>query len=1250
MTPRRGRQGGGATPVRMIAALAIAAATVVAAACADEIRVGPVPEAERERLDLAGCYTRYARAADGIPVVATDRVRPEAVAEAVWLIDRMLAKRPDVARAIARSPVRFVVMAHDEFTTDVPEHADLKPRAYWDKRARGLGATLARPATSCGEENLLCFPGDPYSAENILIHEFGHTIHEFGLAQADPTFQERLEAAFALARENGRWKGTYAGTNVVEYWAEGVQGWFCCNRTRDHQHGEINSPEALREYDPPLAALLEEVFGAEPWCYVRPQDRAAADRAHVAGFDAAAAPAFDWKNIPERGDGKRLLIDLDAAALPVGPLRACTAAGTAQATFTAGGAASITAEAVAGRRAVTFAGGDGLVSSFAAPDSLTGRSAFTVSAWVFNPKVGGEEPIVQWAKRGADGRAAIFGQGTAPTYGAIMHWGEGDMGFEGRVPAAGTWHHVAVTHAGGVDGEERLYVDGAIVATEKKSLDLWPGGRIHVGRTGDGPGWFTGSLALVRLDAAALPPEAVAALARGAGVEGEPVVLLDAALLAEGPVMDWANAGSAGGTFRRASIPSVDAVAGRQAIVCEGSERLVGDAPLAGLAGAAPFTLEAWVLNPEVGNGEGYAALVAPERPPVVFQYARGMLDGGFAADRGGLAFAVTPAAGAWHHLAVTSAGGDRGTVSLYVDGELAARREMKVTVAESARLVIGGAGRRGYSGAIARLRLHDAALDQAVLRRGAGMTHAFDPKPARGATVAVRTIPLEWRAGVEGVARFHVYAAVDRGAVERRDAAVRIADVAASTTSVAGPLLPIGATCAWCVDQVGVDGSVASPGVVWTFAVDDGRAREPAPRDRTANTPVEAGRLAWTPGPFATGQRLFLGADEAAVRDATEPDVTLAADARSCPVPGTLEPGTRYFWRVDTVNGDAGTSRGETWAFRTQDAAAPGEFTFFVVTDTHYTPEPASYAGVRTVIDAMNWLPGTAYPEAFGGTVRTPRGVIHGGDMLDDGMGPTAAAVWQVFTSDFGVNGEGRVCYPVFEIVGNHDGGDGGAPQEGVRARNRERRGLAAVSDNGLHYSWDWDDVHFVALNKFSGSGPDPERPFNQPWNDPGGSLEFLAADLGARGGGKPVILLQHYGFDDFSAGWGWWSPRDRARTWDAIRDFNVVAYLHGHTHGMTFMKWRGDEIHGPGRTMPSEGIDVIGCGAGQRGPEAPGEFMVFRVRKDEIAIAHRFIDRWGATLRIPIPPAPRWPRPGAAASSAPATAPTPSTPGVNP
>lgn len=275
-------------------AVALLVASFATLLAGEPLTATAVPAAERQRLSLSPVYTQYVRAAGGIPVVASDRVQPEALAEAAWLIDVMLAKRPDVAAAIGRSPVRFVVMAHDERTTDVPEHSDLEPRDYWDRRARGLGATLERPATSCGEENLLCFAGDPYATENILIHEFAHTIHQIGLAQVDPTFETRLRAAFADAERTGRWTGTYARENPAEYWAEGVQSWYGCNRTHDREHGAVNSPAAVAEHDPPLAALLTEVFGDTPWEYIRPHDRDAADRRHLGEFNRDRAPRFDW--------------------------------------------------------------------------------------------------------------------------------------------------------------------------------------------------------------------------------------------------------------------------------------------------------------------------------------------------------------------------------------------------------------------------------------------------------------------------------------------------------------------------------------------------------------------------------------------------------------------------------------------------------------------------------------------------------------------------------------------------------------------------------------------------------------------------------------------------------------------------------------------------------------------------------------------------------------------------------------------
>ena len=114
------------------------------------------------------------------------------------------------------------------------------------------------------------------------------------MRQMDSTFDRRLRGIYAHAQSNGLWKGTYAMENPAEYWAEGTQSWFDTNRANDHDHGPIDTRAELKEYDPDFAALLTEVYGDGPWRYQRPEARPEAERAHLAGFDRAAAPAFSW--------------------------------------------------------------------------------------------------------------------------------------------------------------------------------------------------------------------------------------------------------------------------------------------------------------------------------------------------------------------------------------------------------------------------------------------------------------------------------------------------------------------------------------------------------------------------------------------------------------------------------------------------------------------------------------------------------------------------------------------------------------------------------------------------------------------------------------------------------------------------------------------------------------------------------------------------------------------------------------------
>ena len=229
--------------------------------------------------------------AGGFPIVASAKVNPYALKEAAYLVDLMLVQRPDVRAAMIKSGARMCVMAWNEFTTDLPEWSHLTPKDYRDARARGMGGSETDPYCSVAEENVLGYPGDPYAAECILIHEFAHNIHLRGMVNVDPTFDTRLKAAYDAAMKAGLWQGKYASTNHHEYFAEGVQSWFDNNRFNDHDHNHVHLRSQLIEYDRGLAAMCREVFGDTEIKYTKPATRLTG---HLAGYDPAKAPTFVW--------------------------------------------------------------------------------------------------------------------------------------------------------------------------------------------------------------------------------------------------------------------------------------------------------------------------------------------------------------------------------------------------------------------------------------------------------------------------------------------------------------------------------------------------------------------------------------------------------------------------------------------------------------------------------------------------------------------------------------------------------------------------------------------------------------------------------------------------------------------------------------------------------------------------------------------------------------------------------------------
>jgi alpha-glucosidase len=135
--------------------------------------------------------------------------------------------------------------------------------------------------------------------ENITIHEFSHTIAS-NLRRVDRAWWDRLNELYRQAMDDGLWAGTYAATNVQEYWAEGTQSWFDCNSPRSdgRVHNGIWNRQRLEAYDPRLAAFMKETYGDRSWRYSKPADRAEELRAHLVGLDRERMPAFSFENSP----------------------------------------------------------------------------------------------------------------------------------------------------------------------------------------------------------------------------------------------------------------------------------------------------------------------------------------------------------------------------------------------------------------------------------------------------------------------------------------------------------------------------------------------------------------------------------------------------------------------------------------------------------------------------------------------------------------------------------------------------------------------------------------------------------------------------------------------------------------------------------------------------------------------------------------------------------------------------------------
>lgn len=251
-------------------------------------------------------------------------------------------------------------------------------------------------------------------------------------------------------------------------------------------------------------------------------------------------------------------------------------------------------------------------------------------------------------------------------------------------------------------------------------------------------------------------------------------------------------------------------------------------------------------------------------------------------------------------------------------------------------------------------------------------------------------------------------------------------------------------------------------------------------------------------------------------------------------------------------------------------------DVTFVVVSDTHFGFGDIAKENLRltTKLDA---IAGAAYPAPVPGVVARPRGLLVTGDLTEWGK----VEEWEPFVRTYGRDGgDGALHLPVFEVIGNHDKVHGPWVEDQVRARH----------GGGRFYSWDWDDLHLVAL----GEAPDDE------------GLAFLAKDLEGLDRDVPLVLYFHLAISGPWSTGNWFGDDHKTRLARILEGRNVAALFHGHHHATGHYEWHG--------------VDVIKPGAVKNGAHT---FAVVHVTDDRVSIAFRDWERdaWVGTVDRSLP-----------------------------
>jgi len=213
-------------------------------------------------------YKKF-KSSSGILIKGSAMVEDRSLAIASKTIERMISKRVDIKSRLLKNYAEVAVIAKNESYCDLPEAFDLKNKKTFDGRdfckICGGGGVIGRPITAICEDNLLKTEKDPYyGKEDILTHEFAHTMHILGMSEAD---KKTVSTLYKAAKNKGNFnknrhaEPAYMMANEEEFFACLSMVWFNVQNPQSASLSpELKSREAIRLKLPDMYYFLESIY------------------------------------------------------------------------------------------------------------------------------------------------------------------------------------------------------------------------------------------------------------------------------------------------------------------------------------------------------------------------------------------------------------------------------------------------------------------------------------------------------------------------------------------------------------------------------------------------------------------------------------------------------------------------------------------------------------------------------------------------------------------------------------------------------------------------------------------------------------------------------------------------------------------------------------------------------------------------------------------------------------------------------